>query len=327
MDAAKASSSGLKRSVESLSDLRLSSKGLYVGRTDTHIRLDGSFFRSLSAGLFLYLNVHRTKLGRCLSGKKPNGKIAFHPQPVSPWYNAWTVSQLAGYKIVSDPDAADHIFVFEDETTHPQAALPISARHKPTINHRANDISKDRVARIFQDVFGYDLAIDPLNYQGRAVQKSQVNGAHDGVEIQCPIPECDVLPGHAYQKLIDSTYDGKTSEDLRFVYVFGEIPIVFKKKKPLDDRFGTTYLHVDCLEAEDAFSQEEISLLAKFCERMGLDFGAVDAMRDKHDGRVYVVDVNKTCMPVLSLTLSEQMMSYRRIAEAFYRGLETPRKA
>ena len=56
--------------------------------------------------------------------------------------------------------------------------------------------------------------------------------------------------------------------------------------------------------------------IAHFCEAMGLDFGAVDVMRDKHDGRIYVVDVNKTCMPVLCLSQKSQRDALRRISES-----------
>jgi hypothetical protein len=44
-------------------------------------------------------------------------------------------------------------------------------------------------------------------------------------------------------------------------------------------------------------------------------------MRDKHDGRIYIVDVNKTCMPVLSLTLAQQIKSQQKIADSLLRGL------
>ena len=40
---------------------------------------------------------------------------------------------------------------------------------------------------------------------------------------------------------------------------------------------------------------------------MNLDFGAIDVMRDKNDERIYIVDVNKTCMPVLCLSLRQQI--------------------
>ena len=73
--------------------------------------------------------------------------------------------------------------------------------------------------------------------------------------------------------------------------------------------------------AEDVFSADEITLIKTFCQKMQLDFGAIDVMRDKHDGRIYIVDVNKTCMPVLCLKLKTQIKSQDKIAQALTAGL------
>jgi len=170
------------------------------------------------------------------------------------------------------------------------------------INDRIDDISKNHVAKTFKDIFGYDVEIDPLTYRGKAVQKSDINATHDGQVVDCPLTPEAIKLGSVYQKLIDSTFEGPRSEDLRMAYVGGEIPVVFRKYKLLEIRFGTDYDHVDVWSADKAFSKDEQAKLIVFCDAMGLDFGAIDVMRDKHDGRIYVVDVNKTCMPVLCLS-------------------------
>ena len=46
-------------------------------------------------------------------------------------------------------------------------------------------------------------------------------------------------------------------------------------------------------------------------------------MRDKNNGRIYIVDVNKTCMPVLSLSLNKQIECQQKIADALVRGLQS----
>ncbi len=95
------------------------------------------------------------------------------------------------------------------------------------------------------------------------------------------------------------------------VIVKGVIPAVFHKFKSLDARFGTSYLHTDVRAANDVFSPQEQALIAEFCREIGLDFGCIDIMRDMQDDRIYIVDVNKTCMPVLSLSFKQQMKSLR----------------
>ena len=103
----------------------------------------------------------------------------------------------------------------------------------------------------------------------------------------------------------------------------GELVLVYNKHKPLDKRFGTEYLSVDVYEPNEVFSNEEIHLIKLFCKNMNLDFGAIDVMRDKNDGRIYIVDVNKTCMPVLCLSLKQQIDCQQKIADAMNKGLNS----
>ena len=192
---------------------------------------------------------------------------------------------------------------------------------KPLLNCDIHNISKDYVAEVFLETFEYPLSVDPTRHTGLAIWKSDANGTHDGVVIQCPIAPDALIKGQSYQRLVDSTFTGKTSEDLRVAYVLGELALVYHKHKPLDDRFGTHYLSVDVLEPQAVFSDQEIERIKTFCKKMKLDFGAVDVMRDKNDERIYIVDVNKTCMPVLSLNLKTQIASQQKIADALIKGL------
>ncbi len=295
--------------------LELRGRTIHVRQTGADIRVDWALLRSALAVVqinfwIFFSGLRRTK----------NGTMAFFPQRSGPWYNAWMIARLAGLKNVKDPAKADHIFIFDDSTLSDAAD---GAPHDiALINANIRDISKTHVAEVFTRVFGYGLAIDPLVYEGRAVQKSNKNGTHDGVLIECPIAPDAIQPDSAYQRYVDTSRDGgKTTEDLRIAYVFGDIPVVFHKWKNFDHQFSTSYLRTDVKMTEDVFSAEETALLIRFCQMMGLDFGAVDVMRDFTDGRLYVVDVNKTCMPVLSLPMEEQRKAMRRIADVFRRAL------
>lgn len=290
--------------------------------TGTQIPLNGTFFKGaipvVRFNSFLLLQ----RLGRFLSGKRPAASIAFYPQPSGPWYNAWLAARMGGLDIVKDPKLANVVFVFDDKTESLTGAELEPAIKAKAINHLIDDISKTHVGKVFEQVFGYSVDIDPLTYQGLAVQKSDINATHDGQVIECPLPPEKLRADSVYQKLIESDFTERGAEDLRMAYVGGEIPIVFHKYKVLEKRFGTDYAQVDVWTADEAFSKEEQAKLTAFCSAMGLDFGAVDVMRDKHDGRIYVVDVNKTCMPVLCLSQKSQRAAFRSIAEALVRLVE-----
>jgi hypothetical protein len=297
--------------------IRFEDGHLHIGSTGAVIAIDEPFRKSAWAVLKLYSYFKARQLKHVFTRPKAKGTLAFYPQTPGPWYNIWYVAQLAGFKFTGDVSTADYTFIFEDKTFSEYDKNFADGADTLLINHRIVDISKDHVAEVFESVFGYNLRIDPTIYKGRGIRKSNSNGTHDGVETEFPIASSEVRADQTYQRLIDSTFDGTTSEDLRVAYVLGEIALVYHKYKPVGDRFGTHYLSVDVKSAEAVFSTEEIELIHAFCEKMGLDFGALDVMRDKHDGKIYIVDVNKTCMPVLSLGLREQVRVQRLMAGVF----------
>jgi len=301
--------------------IQLSPSEIYVGTTGAKINVDRNFFKSLIAVVKIFSAVKLLQFKRLWRGKGPVATIAFYPQTPGPWFNIWQVARLGDLKTISFPSKADILFAFEDSTHTTFDKSYLQSLAVPVLNLDCNDISKEHVADIFEDVFGYSLRIDPLSYEGLAVQKSDANGTHDGIIIDCPIPASKIVKSQSYQRLVDSTFSEETSEDLRVAYVLETLALVYHKHKPLTDRFGMHYLSVDVRAPEDVFSKEEISLIEKFCHKMQLDFGALDVMRDKQDGRIYIVDVNKTCMPVLSLSLKTQIQSQQKIADALNSGL------
>ena len=83
-----------------------------------------------------------------------------------------------------DPSRADVVMHFEDATFSPNDP-PL--RLKPgakLINYGARDVSKSNVARACAAAFGHPLAVDPRLHVGPAVEKSEINAAHDGRIVQ-----------------------------------------------------------------------------------------------------------------------------------------------
>ena len=303
--------------------IQLKGGKIFVGTTGATIDINKIFFKDMSAVLKIFIYFKTTELKNLLKKKTYQKKLAFYPESPGPWFNIWQVSRLANLRTITDIQDADYIFAFEDSTLtkfDKKTFSPVNAR---IINQDINNISKEHVADVFETTFGYSLRIDPLTHVGPAIRKSDSNGTHDGIVIQCPIDKSEQREDQSYQHLVDSTFNGTTSEDLRVAYVLGELALVYHKHKPLDDRFGTHYLSVDIYDANDVFSKGEVKLIKAFCKNMHLDFGAIDVMRDKNNGRIYIVDVNKTCMPVLSLSLKKQIECQQKIADALARRLQS----
>jgi hypothetical protein len=69
---------------------------------------------------------------------------------------------------------------------------------------------------------------------------------------------------------------------------------------------------------QDVVSPAEIDLIRRFCSEIRLDWGGVDVLRNKQDGRIYIVDANKTDMgPPVALPLGQKLRATRLLARAF----------
>lgn len=198
-------------------------------------------------------------------------------------YLAWKIFRLLGLDPVAARDGAMPFMSHVDATRTAPAA---------GINGRCCDITKSRIADIFAEVAGYELRVDPLRHEGEMVCKSEANSTHDGAVVVGPLTATE--PDRAYQRLIDNRHDGKTAVDLRPCVVGDEIPFTYVKYRPLADRFSDRFSHVVAQRTETIFSAGEITLILRFCRRIGLDLGELDVLRDRTDGRIYIVDVATT---------------------------------
>ncbi|HEY7800694.1 MAG TPA: hypothetical protein VIA80_18145 [Hyphomonadaceae bacterium] len=244
-----------------------------------------------------------------LSGQK-RYRVWFTPDRPRPWYVVWSAATLAGVKFARGAGDADAVFYFEDVT----AGTPPRIAGHNILNAGVTDISKTRVAEAFGRVAGYDLALDPMAHNGKAVEKSELNGKHDGRLVDCPTAP---QPGKSYQRFIDSS-DGVTAFDYRTTIINRRPQFVLVKTKPADDRFSIHNVTVTFHELEEVFSIDEVDLIRRFAQEMQLDWGAFDVLRDRASGRIYVVDVNKTDTgPAVDLSFKCRGRLKRAISRAF----------
>jgi hypothetical protein len=173
------------------------------------------------------------------------------------------------------------------------------------------------VERVFALTFGYPLAIDPLTYEGVCVRKSNRNYVKDAVVVSCPVPAAAVagegdpvislwgrpVPAatvdgqYVYERLVDSRVPDLGTVELRAFVVRGQV--VVARRRILRDWISTGSFEEEQLDhtlvyLDSVFSRQEREHIAAFCDALGLDFGALDIIRDNVDGRVYLLDANKT---------------------------------
>ncbi len=305
-----------------LKGMTFSTRSIHFHKTGVDIPIDKDLFYQIWKIGSLHGILRLSKISRALTGRLPRKTIAFFPQRPGPWYNARIAAEMAGFKVVDDIDGADYQFVFSDDTHTELTEDIITSMDEAAINKGAFDISKSHVGDVFFEIFGYAINVDPATFVGDVVAKSEMNGTHDGQVIQCPILPSEIDPQCAYQKLIPTGRADNRTEDLRLLYIMNKPIIVFHKTKDKAVRFGMEYLNVIPKQPDDVFSQDEIRKISEFCDRIGLDFGALDILRSNADQKIYIVDVNKTGMPVMCLSLRTQLKAFRSISDRFISGLE-----
>jgi hypothetical protein len=235
--------------------------------------------------------------------------IWFTPERPHSRYMVQAAAILGGMRTATRPEDADVAFAFDDATCGAQA----SARHLPGFNFGCADISKSRVAAAFETAFGYPLALDPRQWTGPAVEKSEANGTHDGHIVACPR---EPRPGRTYQRLIDTVRGDGFAYDLRTHVIDHRPVIVWEKRRAAEQRFLPPNLGARTLRPSEIFSVAEIAAIARFTRAMGADWCGLDILRDR-DGRIYVVDLNKTdAGPIIALPLAEQLAGTRLLAGA-----------
>jgi hypothetical protein len=258
--------------------------------------------------------VQGVRASRIVKGREPRARISFFPKKPRSYYAIWPVCQLADVKIVDDPDEADLHFYFEDREF--RTAPLLAPTDRPAFNAGCHDIRKSVVSRVFGEIFGYSLTIDPATHRGLAVEKSELNGKHDGRIVSCPVtaPRSD----RVYQRLVDNTFDGREFIDIRTPVVGGKAPFVYLKRRTRDLRFSNDNHRVDLVSVDAMLSKDELAKIAAFTEAMSLDFGGLDVLRDREDGRIYIVDANKTDMgPPSALSAQDKLKAMRGLADAF----------
>ncbi|WP_178139426.1 hypothetical protein [Rhodothermus profundi] len=230
---------------------------------------------------------------------RPELCILFYPNRLAKFYTIYKIITLLGFRIVYELDKAYDLVVKWKDATYTDP-LPASLRDKPVINADCIDISKAYISKIFFDVFGYSISVDPLRYKGMMVVKSNKNFAHDGRIIKGPLSKTE--EDKVYQRLVDSI-DPETGLAVDFrVPVFGDmIPIIWKKYKQIDERFGRNVIFREIAYPYEVFSEEELEKIIKVAQVMNLDYGEMDVLRDRRTGKIYIVDVNNT--PAIDKTL------------------------
>lgn len=223
---------------------------------------------------------------------KPENRILFYPERPVHSSVAFKLCALLGYQIISNSENTKAVpFKYKNSTFFDESELGNIPSGKKILNGKNTDISKNKVAEIFGEVFGYSLEVNPLEYNGKIVVKSNLNALHKGEVADGPLEEGELKEGMVYQKEIDNKTEDELVLDYRVPIHGNEIPLVYLKYRPVANRFSNENNFVRLKNTSDIFNDNELKKILYFAGEMGIDYGELDILRDK-DNKIYIVDVN-----------------------------------
>lgn len=223
-------------------------------------------------------------------------KIWSYPSHIPTWSKLHVVVHRLGWTRGTESDH-DVRILFSNRTLDKGGVILDRKGRRPgvstvirdkTINARCNDVTKLRTDVEFHRAFGYSSLVNPR--KERSIEKTEVQATKEMREVP---PGTKPRAGFVYQRPIDTRNKQGHYVDLRCNLVGHRIFRVFVKRK--SRRFtGDGDARSEIVPPSHVFSREEIANIERMSELFGCDFADMDVLRDRKDGRIYVVDVNYT---------------------------------
>ncbi len=256
-------------------------------------------------------------------------KVLFYPDRPESLFVIYKIFLALGFHLTTNPSEHCDLAMKWRNTIGtgnpffpPEVELEELMKNRPDLkilNMNCNDVSKKRVSAVFEETFGYSTSVNPGTYSGKCVMKSDWNGLHVGEIIDCPTEIR--RNGFVYEKLINNEVGNGLVQDIR-VPIFGTtIPFVYLKSRPVQERLvdrSHTLSKTVMAEVSDFLTNEEVKKIYQFCEKLGLDYGEIDILRDRGDQKIYIVDVNNDPSgPPAPISGEYSMPAIVRLAQAF----------
>ena len=206
----------------------------------------------------------------------------------------------------NDPSKPFDLHIFWSYTRHSIVPDKITLNCPNVINRGCWNIGKEKVNRIFDDLF-----IDPLKHKGVCVEKLDQQGKHKFHKIiNCPQHP---KTGYVYQRLINSKENGLF---VRYrAYWMDKITHIRKIYQA--HPFETKVIKSEEIGIRDLFTHEQEVDFGNKCRAFGVNLAEMDVL---WDGKPVVIDVNNVVggnhVPMLTNALTKKIDD--EIIEYFY---------
>ncbi len=237
--------------------------------------------------------------------------INFFPMRPGPNSSMAHILERMPVRIGHAPNAGEPTFAWDTGTWF----SPSAARRLPAdaVNGRCLDISKSAVDRIWGEVAGHSITVDPLTHSGSMVEKPDLNGMHAGRVVEGPLESA--RDGMVYQRLVDSRAEDGRILQLRTVVIGSRIIFTYAKWRPYPQWFKGTEL-TEPRTTDELLSTDEVAVLLRFAAAIGLEYGELDILRDRETNLIYVVDANRTPVRPKGLPMDAEEAAFAPQADA-----------
>ncbi len=246
-----------------------------------------------------------------------NKSILFFPE--LPNYNAalGIVFRSMVYKIHNNPKTHSNLAISWEDTTYKKV---IDKLPENTWNLKCTDISKTKVDEVFKSVFSYSTQLNPETHKGKILEKIELNGHHNAKIIEAPLKP---KKGYIYQKIINNQEGKYLFEDIRPVVIKDNIPFCYLNYRLKGKRFSNKKYKALLVKTLDVLSEDEIEKIILFCKKLGVDYCEMDALRDRDNGKLYIIDVNTTAFgPANGLWFEDKVKALKMYQETIDRYID-----
>jgi len=258
-----------------------------------------------------------------------NKTILFYPDPMMKGMLWWYVCNELGLNMINTQninqsfDLAVYWKIARGRLTIPDEKILSLSKEMRVINIDCTSVLKGLVDKTWGDVSGNSITINPQEYNGEYVRKSQLNWkshtgeVHDGKVFNTPMK---VDPNYVYQKFIQNHTDhGYLIYRMTMVNKKPAVLLVKHCKLMFKGGFVKTELfHDEKMRA--FFTEDELKHINLFNIKMGIDFASVDFLRDKNTGILYAIDVNEKAAMDAALVLPDKGKGFLRILAQHFKN-------
>ena len=168
------------------------------------------------------------------------------------------------------------------------------------INKNLKDISKLNLEKVHKEIFGYNLLIEPTKFDGEFISKGNGNKERAPLIPSYKLHKRKLKLGEVnknliYQKNVNNTDDNNNIIDHR-AFVFN-YKVKYVIKYVVDTKFLTrvgTTKKKEFVEFEKYFDKSDIIKINRFINKLGVEYGEIDIIRDRNTKKLYLIDVNNT---------------------------------